>query len=54
MVLKDFTADNFSVTKQKVNLSLEHALVACKRTNRFFFFLKKIRTIPEPNFVNFQ
>ncbi|XP_011196270.2 uncharacterized protein At3g50400 isoform X1 [Zeugodacus cucurbitae] len=35
MVLKDFGADNFRVTKQKVNLSLEHALVALKTLATF-------------------
>ncbi|XP_039956342.1 uncharacterized protein LOC120772037 [Bactrocera tryoni] len=35
MVLKDFTADNFRMAKQKVNLSLEHALVALKNLGTF-------------------
>ncbi|XP_011202259.2 uncharacterized protein LOC105225477 [Bactrocera dorsalis] len=35
MVLKDFAADNFRMAKQKVNLSLEHALVALKMLGTF-------------------
>uniref|UniRef100_A0A0K8UGL4 CHK kinase-like domain-containing protein n=1 Tax=Bactrocera latifrons TaxID=174628 RepID=A0A0K8UGL4_BACLA len=35
MVMKDFVTDNFRMAKQKVNLSLEHALVALKNLGTF-------------------